>query len=124
MPETIWDRYGGYSFVAKTVRDFYDRVLVSKAVAPYFDGINMEGLIEHQIRTIGAVMEGPYDLDIEALHRAHSHLRISEDHFDELGVILDQTLDKHGLSAADKGVLLDAVESVRPVIVNPAVSGA
>lgn len=119
MQETIWNRYGGYSFVAQTVRDFYDRLLVSKALAPYFDGVNMEGLIEHQIQTVGAVMGGPYDLDVEALRRAHRHLRVQQTHFDELAVILDQTLDSHGLSANDKAVLLDAVDSVRSVIVDP-----
>ena len=119
MQETIWNRYGGYSFVAQTVRDFYDRLLVSKALAPYFDGVNMEGLIEHQIQTVGAVMGGPYDLNVEALRRAHRHLRVQQTHFDELAVILDQTLDSHGLSANDKAVLLDAVESVRSVIVDP-----
>ena len=91
MAETIWDRYGGYSFVARTVRDFYDSVLVSTALAPYFHGVNMEGLIEHQIQTVGAVMGGPYDLDVEALRRAHRHLRVQQAHFDELGAILDQT---------------------------------
>jgi len=119
MQETIWNRYGGYSFVAQTVRDFYDRLLVSKALAPYFDGVNMEGLIEHQIQTVGAVMGGPYDLNVEALRRAHRHLRVQQTHFDELAVILDQTLDSHGLSANDKAVLLEAVESVRSVIVDP-----
>lgn len=119
MQETIWNRYGGYSFVAQTVRDFYDRLLVSKALAPYFHGVNMEGLIEHQIQTVGAVMGGPYDLDVEALRRAHRHLRVQQTHFDELAVILDQTLDSHGLSANDKAVLLDAVDSVRSVIVDP-----
>ena len=124
MPETIWDRYGGYSFVARTVRDFYDSVLVSAALAPYFDGVTMEGLIEHQIQTVGAVMGGPYDLDVETLRRAHRHLRVQQAHFDELAVILDQTLDNHGLSADDKAVLLDAVESVRSVIVDPTAGAA
>ena len=97
MQETIWNRYGGYSFVAQTVRDFYDRVLVSKALAPYFDGVKMEGLIEHQIQTVGAVMGGPYDLNVEALRRAHRHLRVQQAHFDELAVGAGAT----GAAAAD-----------------------
>ena len=117
MQESIWDRYGGYSFVARTVRDFYDRVLVSRDLSAYFDKVNMEGLIEHQIRTIGAVMGGPFDLDLDALQGAHAHLRITDKHFNELGTILDQTLEAHGLEQADKNVLLGVVESVRSVIV-------
>ena len=65
-------------------------------------------------------MDGPYDLDVEALRRAHRHLRVQGARFDELAVILDRTLDNHGLSTDDKAVLLEAAESVRSVIVDPA----
>lgn len=59
MANTIWDRYGGYSFVAKAVDDFYARVLLSQSLVGYFEKIDMEQLISHQIETIGAVMGGP-----------------------------------------------------------------
>ena len=63
MTDTLWDRYGGYSFVAKAVDDFYARVLLSRNLTGYFERSDMEQLIQHQIETIGAVMGGPYDLD-------------------------------------------------------------
>ena len=44
MSDTIWERYGGYGFVAKAVDDFYARVLLSRDLAPYFVNINMEKL--------------------------------------------------------------------------------
>lgn len=120
MSETLWDRYGGYSFVAKAVDDFYARVLLSRELAPYFDNINMERLIEHQIETIGAVMGGPFVLNVEALSRAHARLRIKEKHFNEVAEILAATLEINGLSAPDRDELMAVVATTRDVIVDPA----
>ena len=120
MANTIWDRYGGYSFVAKAVDDFYARVLLSRNLTGYFERIDMEQLIQHQIETIGAVMGGPYDLDVEALRRAHAHLAIKNDHFSEVAEILASTLDDNGLSLEDRNALMDVVASTRSVIVDSA----
>jgi truncated hemoglobin YjbI len=120
MTDTLWDRYGGYSFVAKAVDDFYARVLLSRNLTGYFKRIDMEQLIQHQIETIGAVMGGPYDLDVEALRRAHAHLAIKNDHFSEVAEILASTLDDNGLSLEDRNALMDVVASTRSVIVDSA----
>lgn len=117
MANTIWDRYGGYSFVAKAVDDFYARVLLSQNLVGYFEEIDMEQLISHQIETIGAVMGGPYSLDVEALRRAHADLKIKNEHFNEVAEILASTLDDNGLSAHDRDTLMEVVASTRDVIV-------
>ena len=120
MSDTIWERYGGYGFVAKAVDDFYARVLLSRDLAPYFVNINMEKLVEHQIETIGAVMGGPYDLDIEVLRRSHARLKIKLAHFREIAAILSLTLEDNGLTAADRDALMAVVASTRDAIVDPA----
>ena len=120
MSDTIWERYGGYGFVAKAVDDFYARVLLSRDLAPYFVNINMEKLVEHQIETIGAVMGGPYDLDIEVLRRSHSRLKIKLAHFGEIAAILSLTLEDNGLTDADRDALMAVVASTRDAIVDPA----
>ena len=118
MAHTIWERYGGYSFVAKAVDDFYARVLLSPNLAPYFQNINMERLIGHQIETIGAVMGGPYDLDVESLRLAHAHLKIKQDHFNEVAVILAATLKNNGLSTEDADQLMSIVATTQEFIVD------
>lgn len=120
MSDTIWERYGGYGFVAKAVDDFYARVLLSRDLAPYFVNINMEKLVEHQIETIGAVMGGPYDLDIEVLRRSHARLKIKLAHFGEIAAILSLTLEDNGLTEADRDALMAVVASTRDAIVDPA----
>ena len=120
MSDTIWEHYGGYGFVAKAVDDFYARVLLSRDLAPYFVNINMEKLVEHQIETIGAVMGGPYDLDIEVLRRSHARLKIKLAHFGEIAAILSLTLEDNGLTEADRDALMAVVASTRDAIVDPA----
>ena len=120
MSDTIWERYGGYGFVAKAVDDFYARVLLSRDLAPYFVNINMEKLVEHQIETIGAVMGGPYDLDIEVLRWSHARLKIKLAHFGEIAAILSLTLEDNGLTDADRDALMAVVASTRDAIVDPA----
>ena len=120
MSDTIWERYGGYGFVAKAVDDFYARVLLSRDLAPYFVNINMEKLVEHQIETIGAVMGGPYDLDIEVLRRSHARLKIKLAHLGESAAILSLTLEDNGLTDADRDALMAVVASTRDAIVDPA----
>jgi hemoglobin len=39
---------GGFAKVRLLVSEFYDRVLDSDTLAPYFDGIDMRRLIDHQ----------------------------------------------------------------------------
>lgn len=119
MPTTIWDRYGGFTFVAKAVDDFYSRVLVAQELAPYFKNINMERLVEHQIETIGAVMGGPYELNVERLRVAHARFRIRPEHFDQVAVILSSTLKDNGLNTEDHDELMTVVASTRDVIVAP-----
>lgn len=119
MTDTLWDRYGGYAFVAKAVDDFYGRVLVSPSLSPYFRNINMERLVEHQIETIGAVMGGPFELDVEALRRAHAHLNIRAAHFNEVAQILSATLDDNGLTPGDRDGLMGVVATTRDVVVHP-----
>lgn len=118
MANSIWERYGGYSFVAKAVDDFYARVLLSPNLSPYFQNINMERLIEHQIETIGAVMGGPYELDVESLRLSHAHLKIKQDHFNEVAVILAATLKNNGLNPEDADQLMSIVATTQDFIVD------
>ena len=121
MPNTIWERYGGYTFVAKAVDDFYARVLLSRNLVPYFENINMERLVSHQIETIGAVMGGPYELDVEQLRRSHANLKIKQEHFNEVAEILATTLEDNGLNAKDKDELMAIVATTQDVIVDKTV---
>ena len=58
MAETMFDRLGGFAKVSHIVSAFYDGVLESPILAPYFGGIDMKKQIDHQTKFFSAFMGG------------------------------------------------------------------
>jgi hemoglobin len=90
---SIFERYGGFAQVRGVVSEFYDRVLESSILWPYFDEIDMKTLIEHQTKFIAFLMGGPASYSDEGLKRMHEHLNITEEAALEMGRILRETLE-------------------------------
>ena len=115
--ESIFERYGGFAKVSRIVSSFYDSVLDSPLLAPYFGGIDMRRLIDHQTKFMAAVMGGPASYTREHLERVHEHLRITDEAFDELTLLLRETLEDHGLDESDIATVYGTVVSHRSTIV-------
>ena len=92
-PDTMFERYGGLAFVSRVVLGFYDRVLASARLAPFFADTDMQRLVEHQAKFISSVMGGPESHTEAMLRDAHAHLDIDDGAFDEM----------IGLASADAG---------------------
>ena len=67
MRQTIFERYGGFSKVSKVVMSFYDKILNSSILAPYFAKTDMKRLIDHQTKFISSLMGGPASYTSEHL---------------------------------------------------------
>ena len=80
----MFERYGGLAFISRVVLNFYDRVLASARLAPFFADIDMQRLVEHQAKFISSVMGGPSSYSTAALREAHAHLQINDPTFDEM----------------------------------------
>lgn len=117
MADAIFMRYGGFASVSRVVSDFYDRVLDSKILAPYFDGIDMRVQIDHQTKFFAAMMGGPASYTNEHLASVHQRLSINDDAFEELSVVLRETLEDHDYDATDIGVVLGEVVARKRYIV-------
>jgi len=115
--ENLYDKYGGFGQVNKIVMAFYDKLLDSDEIGPYFDDIDMSRLIDHQTKFIASLLGGPASFTDEHLGKAHSALNVTHAHFDELKEILYATLTEHGVTLDDSAQLVDAVEARRAVIV-------
>ena len=75
-PDTMFERYGGVQFVTRLVLNFYDRVLDSVRLAPFFANTRMERLVEHQATFISSVMGRPASYANATLRAAHAHQHI------------------------------------------------
>jgi len=117
MAMTPFERYGGFANVRRIVSEFYDRVLASDTLQPYFAGIDMRILVDHQTKFIATVMGGPAAFSDDALKRAHQRLRITRDDFHEMTEILRETLEDFDLDESDVNDVCSEVLRREPVIV-------
>ncbi len=115
--QTLFEKYGGFSSVSKIVLDFYDTLLDSDDIGPFFDDIDMSRMVDHQTKFVASLLGGPASYADGQLKQLHSHLDIENSHFDELKVVLKGTLEDHGVEAVDVDAVLKEFENRRELIV-------
>lgn len=114
---TIFERYGGFGTVSKIVMAFYDKVLESDVAGPYFEDVDMRSLIDHQTRFVAQVMGGPAEYSNDMLQAVHARHRIDRAAFDEVVMLLKETLEDFGVDSGDVRTIVDDVKSRAAYIV-------
>jgi hypothetical protein len=79
MRQSLFERYGGFAKISKSVMSFYDKLLSSPMLSPYFAKTDMKRLIDHQTKFVSSLMGGPASYTSEHLERVHAHLNITEE---------------------------------------------
>lgn len=114
---SIYEKYGGFATINRVVMAFYDTMLDSDELGPYFERVEMVRLIDHQTKFISSLLGGPASFSDQHLKRAHVDLGVTQEHFDEMKRLLGETLREHGFAEADIGIVLSEVEARRGLIV-------
>lgn len=115
--QTLFEKYGGFSQISKIVLSFYDTLLDSDEIGPFFDNTDMSKMVDHQTKFIASLLGGPASYTDNQLKQLHSHLSIEQAHFDELKVILKDTLADHKIEPDDVNAILAEFEKRREMIV-------
>ena len=97
--------------------EFYDRILDSESVGDYFENADMKRLIDHQTKFIASLLGGPAAYTDNQLRQLHAHLDVKDAHFDQLEVVLRQTLIDHGVDPDDVEAVVGEFEKRRSLIV-------
>ncbi|RDD60675.1 truncated hemoglobin [Ferruginivarius sediminum] len=118
MAQTIFERYGGFSFVRKIVSAFYDRVIDSPDLQGYFANVEMPRLIDHQTKFVAQMMQGPASFTDEQLRRVHQPLAIGPAEFQEITELLCETLEDFDFDPADIDFVRAQVLRREPFIVS------
>ncbi|MFC3614015.1 group 1 truncated hemoglobin [Lutimaribacter marinistellae] len=118
MSGSTFEKYGGFSVVSRIVMTFYDLVLESDVVGPFFDDVDMPRQIDHQTKFVSGIMGGPAPINDARLRAVHAHLSISDPQFDEIISLFVQALDQHGVAPEDAAALAAVMESKRSLIVH------
>jgi hemoglobin len=108
---SLFEKYGGFARVSRIVSTFYDRLLESPGLARYFEGIDMRRLVDHQTKFIAQVMGGPAAYSNEQLQRVHAPYRIDQKSFEEMTMVLQETLEDHGVADEDVRAIMTQVSS-------------
>lgn len=114
---SLFERAGGFARISSVVMDFYDRVLDSDLLAPWFENTDMRVLVDHQTKFVASLMGGPASYTDETLRRVHARLGITRAAFDEMKELLAQAFDAHRLAPEDRDAVLKEVERCAPLIV-------
>ena len=114
---TLYDKYGGFATVNKLVQALYVKIAESKILAPYFEGIDMQKLMDHQTKFFSGILGGPVEYSGRELKGAHARLGITEDAFLEVLELLEETLEDMNIEDADIETIMEIVGGVRSDIV-------
>lgn len=114
---TLFESLGGFARVRLIVSDFYEKVLDSEILGPYFQQVDMRRLIDHQTKFISAIMGGPAAFTDEQIARAHARLDITPAAFAEMAALLRETLEDFGVPDADVERLHAHVLGMQPQVV-------
>lgn len=120
MAGTMFERYGGFAVVSKVVMSFYDRVFDSDILAPYFEGVDMRRLVDHQTKFVSSVMGGPASYTNDALYRVHAHLYIDEVAFHEMIRLFKETLEDLEFEDEDVAFVIADLEARAPYVIREA----
>lgn len=117
MAASLYEKYGGFAVISRIVMTFYDRMLDSDAIGPFFDDVEMKALMDHQTKFVAQVMGGPAAYSDSQLLQAHRRYDIANAHFDEMKKILDAALNEHGVIVEDRAIILAEIEARRALVV-------
>ncbi|MEM7505674.1 MAG: group 1 truncated hemoglobin [Pseudomonadota bacterium] len=119
MSENLYEKYGGFGAISRVIMAFYDKLLDSEEVGPFFDDVDMKRLIDHQTKFIASLLGGPAQYTDDRLAQLHGHLDIQSGHFDEMKRLLDETLTEFGFTPEDRAKVTGEIEARRDQIVTP-----
>jgi hemoglobin len=96
---------------------FYDKVLDSPVTSPYFSGVDMKRLIDHQTKFFAALMGGPVSYTNDHLEKVHARLGITESAFMEATVLMQDTLEEFDFLDEDIRLVRDEMMNRKNFII-------
>jgi hemoglobin len=122
MARSALERYGGFPFLSRLVMAFYDRVLDSDQLAPYFEDVDMRRLIDHQTKFVAFLMGGPASYTNDHLAHVHARLAITRADFEVMADTMQETLEDFEVAPADVAAVIHELRVRAPWVISSAAS--
>jgi len=117
MENTLYNKYGGFVTFSMVVSNFYQKVLDSEELAPYFEDVNMEKLMSHQTNFIAVALGGPEKYTGLDLKTVHALYKITVPHFLEVAELLEESLEEASVEGKDISIILTLISGLMDQIV-------
>lgn len=108
---------GGKHVFEAVVDNFYARVLLDQALAPYFSNASMAELRRHQVEFLQCILSGD-TYQGRSMAEAHKNMGITEEHFGKVAAHLAAALDYGHVDATLKEKLLTAALNLKNEIIH------
>ena len=121
--DRLYESVGGAPALDLAITIFYDRVLADPSVAPWFDGVDLPRLRQHQRDFLTVVLGGPAHVGTTDRYRgrgltvAHAGRAIDDDAFTRVRDHLVATLRELGVPPAQLTEVGERVEQYRRQVV-------
>ena len=118
MSQTLFDKYGGVPVVTEIVRDFYKRVLRRPNLRRYFEVVDTDVLILHQVAFVSVAMgKMPTTYVGRSMRVAHTGLGITANSYDAAVELLCDTMRDAGIEPADIQVIASTINAFKREVV-------
>jgi hemoglobin len=117
---SLYQRIGHAGGLLWLVNTLYRRVLADPLLMSYFkhlDDQDRQWLRWHMLTLLAVVTGGPSKYQGRDLHEAHADLHITEEAFDRLLWLMQETLQELGVQQEDEQAILAEVRARRPAVV-------
>ena len=116
--KTIYEKLGGEKAINDAVEIFYEKVLSDPELMGFFSETNMEFQKKHQKDFITFITGGSKVYKGKDMRSAHKNLKIDEEHFNAIRDYLAETLKEMGVDNELVSKVTEAIEKLRPEILN------
>jgi len=109
---SLYDKYGGFDTFSAVVGNFYQKILDSEQLAPYFERVDMDKLMSHQTQFISTALGGPEKYSNLDLKTVHAPYKITVPHFNEVVELLEESLDEANVEPDDITSIISLVSKL------------
>ena len=120
---SIYDALGGEPTIRAVVDDLADRLAADDLLGPLFVGVDHEALQRHRVSYLAAVLGGPEQYLGQSMRDAHRPFRLTDAHMERFLQLAREALDAAGIAPEAAQAMLDLLDRLRPVIVDPNAGG-
>jgi len=118
--KSLYERLGGYDAISAVVNELATRLVTDRKLGVYFKGLSNDSkrrLIAHLTDFVCSATGGPCIYTGRDMKTSHEGLGITEKDWDRFVKITKEVLDKFKVPAREQEELLQAIASLKPVIV-------